>query len=53
MEEAGVRMAMRKGIKSSGPAIFKSRCLLDIQEVKLSWQLPKVKEELQIQLENH
>ena len=45
MEEAGVRMDMRKGIESSGSAMFNSRCLLDIQEVKSSWQLPKVKEE--------
>ena len=38
-------MDMRKGIKSSGSAMFNSRCLLDIQEVRSSWQLPKVKEE--------
>lgn len=44
MEEAGVRMDMRKGIKSSGSARFNSRCLLDIQ-VRSGWQLPKVKEE--------
>lgn len=43
MEEAGVRMDMRKGIKSSGSAMFNSRCLLDIQ--MRSRQLPKVKEE--------
>ena len=48
MEKAGVRVNMRKGIESSGFAMFNLRCLLDIQEVKSNWQLSKVKEEVRI-----